>query len=99
MTIIIIDFVIQSSRRIDCMSEQKPVNIQLVCQTLEEEGCPEKVIRRVTEFFGRNPGASVGDLGRHLDTLASMFGHVSYHAFRRAGFQQHGVDPLLVSWV
>lgn len=52
MIMIIFDFVVQFSRRIDCMSdEQKPVNMMLVRQTLEEEGCPEDIIRRLEEFF------------------------------------------------
>lgn len=100
MIMIIFDFVVQFSRRIDCMSdEQKPVNMMLVRQTLEEEGCPEDIIRRLEEFFKRNPGTTLCRLNRQLDTLVSESGHTSYRAFRRAGFQQHGVDPLLVSWV
>lgn len=83
MTIIIFDFVIQSSRRIDCMNdEHKPVNMVLVRKTLKEEGCPEDIILKLEQFARTNPGTTLCRLNRHLDTLAGAFGHTSYHAFR-----------------
>lgn len=79
--------------------EHKPVNMVLVRKTLKEEGCPEDIILKLEQFARTNPGTTLCRLNRHLDTLAGAFGHTSYHEFRRAGFQQQGIDPLLVSWV
>ncbi len=80
-------------------NELQPTNIDLVRRTLEEEGCPQAFVDELLEYFGSHPKSTVRELGQRLDNIACRFGHTSYHAFRRAGFQQHGVDPLLVSWV
>jgi hypothetical protein len=79
--------------------EPPTTNINLVRQTLEEEGCPQAFINELLEYFNSHPKSTVRELGQCLDNIACRFGHLSYHSFRRADFQQHGADPLLVSWV
>lgn len=75
------------------------MNIQKVLKTLREEGCPEDVIRQVVQYYTRNPETSVCDLNRHLDKIATNFGHLNYRAFKGAGFQAVPKDDLLVSTI
>lgn len=73
------------------------MNIQKVLKTLREEGCPEDVIRQVVEYYTRDPETSVCDLNRHLDKIATQFGHQNYRAFKGVGFRSVPQDDLLVS--
>ena len=83
----------------DEQNERKLTDIGLVRKTLEEEGCPQEFVNELVQYFGSHPESSVRELGQHLDNIACRVGHPSYHSFRRAGFQPHGMDPRLASRV
>ncbi len=73
------------------------MNLSLVQQTLRGEGCPEAVIGDVVEYCRTHPDVSLAEMSRHLDKIATRFGHPNYREYKRAGFQLVPQDSLLVS--
>lgn len=73
------------------------MDLQRVQKTLRDEGCPEAVIDEVVEYCQTHPNDSLAEMNRHLDKIATRFGHPNYRAYLRAGFQPVPRDSLLVS--
>jgi hypothetical protein len=78
-------------------NKQVPANINLVRKTLLEEGCPVEVVAELCRYFAEHPKASVGQLNRHLDEIATGLGYQNYGAYMQAGFCPVQRDKILVS--
>ena len=73
------------------------MNLLLVQQTLRDEGCPEEVVCEVVGYCKSHPDTSLADINRHLDKIATQYGHSNYQEFKRAGFRKVRRDEILVS--